>query len=298
MTPRFKSRRRDGIGGFRLTGSIRVKREGKRAYVRLPRIGRVRLSEPDRLPEGALAQVSVREKAGHWYVSAQVPAAVTTKYAGRQRRAAPEGVDLGVSALVTLSDGSKVPAPKHLRASLRKLRRLEREKSRRRLGSKNRQKTVARLARAHERVANQRRDMLHKLTTMLATTRAGIVIEDLNAQGMSKNHALALSVLDAGFYELRRQLQYKCEWHGCGLELAPRYYPSTQTCSDCGLVKTGNDQLSLSQRVFRCHGCGLVLDRDENAARVLASLYGSKHTLKARRRELRGDAKRLWSGKR
>jgi putative transposase len=120
--------------------------------------------------------------------------------------------------------------------------------------------------------------VLHKLTTTLATTRSAIVIEDLNVKGMSQNHALALSVMDAGFGEFRRQLEYKCCWYGCGLELAPRFYPSTQTCSACGLIKTGDARLGLAQRTFHCAGCGLVIDRDQNAARVLARLYGTEHT--------------------
>jgi putative transposase len=196
----------------------------------------------------------------------------------RPRQAEPEGVDLGLSALATLADGTKVPATRSRRNAQRKLRRLEREKSRRQRGSRNRAKTCARIARLHERVSSQRLDALHKLTTMLATTRSAIVIEDLNVKGMSQNHALALSVMDAGFGEFRRQLEYKCCWYGCGLELAPRFYPSTQTCSACGLIKTGDERLGLAQRTFHCAGCGLVLDRDQNAARVLARLYGTECT--------------------
>jgi len=129
----------------------------------------------------------------------------------------------------------------------------------------------------HERVGNQRKDATHKLTTMLASSNSRIVIEDLNVLGMTKNHSLALSLSDAALGEIRRQLTYKCEWYGTGLELAPRFFPSTQTCSGCGLVKTGDDKLTLSDRTFHCDGpggCGLMLDRDTNAARTLASLSG------------------------
>jgi putative transposase len=114
---------------------------------------------------------------------------------------------------------------------------------------------------------------------------------------MSQNHALAFSVMDAGFGEFRRQLEYKCCWYGCGLELAPRFYPSTQTCSVCGLVKTGDDKLGLAQRTFRCAGCGLVLDRDRNAARVLARLYETEHTLKVVAASCAETENALWSGK-
>jgi putative transposase len=276
--PRFKSRVRDGVGGFRLTGVIRVEVADGRAYIQLPRIGRVRLRESDRFPSGSLSQVTVRERAGHWYVSTQIPAVVRADLGQRPRQVEPEGVDLGLSVLATFADGTKIPATRSRRNAQRKLRRLEREKSRRQRGSRNRARTCARIARLHEHVSNQRLDVLHKLTTTLATTRSAIVIEDLNVKGMSQNHALAFSVMDAGFGEFRRQLEYKCCWYGCGLELAPRFYPSTQTCSVCGLVKTGDDKLGLAQRTFRCAGCGLVLDRDQNAARVLARLYGTECT--------------------
>jgi putative transposase len=278
--PQFKSRVRNGVGGFRLTGAVRVEREDGRAYIHLPRIGRVRLRESDRFPVSRLAQVTVRERAGHWYVSAHFPAVVRADLGRRPRQAEPEGVDLGLTALATFADGTKIPATRSLRNAQRKLRRREREKSRRQRGSRNRAKTCAVITRLHERVSNQRLDTLHKLTTTLATTRSAIVIEDLNVRGMSQNHALALSVMDAGFGEFRRQLEYKCCWYGCGLELAPRFYPSTQTCSACGLVKTGDEKLGLAQRTFHCAGCGLVLDRDQNAARVLARLYGTEHTEK------------------
>jgi putative transposase len=118
------------------------------------------------------------------------------------------------------------------------------------------------------------------LTTKLATTRSGIVIEGLNAQDMGKNHILASSVRDAAFGMFREMLTYKCDWYGCGLEVAPRFFPSTQTCSECGTVKTGTDKLTLSQRTFRCDACGFTLGRDVIAARVLAAMYGSEVTIK------------------
>ena len=329
--PKFRSRQRDGIGSFRLTGAIRVEyveTTGKKpsgrnkrthqAFIYLPRIGRVRLREADRFPEGALTQVTVTEHAGHWYVSAQMPAAIKTKYAKRERNLMPVGGDLGLKSWMVLSDGTTYESPKALRGAQRKLRRLEREKSRRERGSQNRAKTRKKLQRVHAHVAYQRADAIHKMTTSMATTNTRLVIEDVNAAGMSKNHALAQAIIDAAFAEIRRQLTYKCEWYGCGLELAPRFYPSTQTCSGCGLVKTAdegpNPKLTLKERVYRCEGpggCGLVLDRDENAALVLAALSGTEHvrTLVAVpvpnaavvvvnlwSLPLRGDLKRLWSG--
>ena len=125
------------------------------------------------------------------------------------------------------------------------------------------------LARAHARVSNLRRDGLHKLTTRLATTYGTVVVEDLNVAGMLRNRRLARHIADAGFAELRRQLAYKTSWNGGRLNVADRWYPSSKTCSGCGAVKT---KLALSEREYECEACGLVIDRDLNAARNLAAL--------------------------
>jgi putative transposase len=125
------------------------------------------------------------------------------------------------------------------------------------------------LARAHARVARLRADAVGKLTTTLARTYGTIVVEDLNVAGMLRNPKLARHLAGASFGEIRRQLGYKTGWHGGRLVVADRWYPSSKTCSACGTVKT---KLSLSVRMFTCEHCGLVLDRDVNAARNLAAL--------------------------
>jgi putative transposase len=121
----------------------------------------------------------------------------------------------------------------------------------------------------HHRVANRRRDGLHKLTTHLAREYGTVVLEDLFVAGMLRNRKLARQIQDAGFGEIRRQLTYKTEWNCGRLMLADRWFPSSKTCSDCGVVKA---KLRLSERTFACTACGLVLDRDHNAARNLAAL--------------------------
>jgi putative transposase len=275
--PNFKSRKRSN-SGFRVVQHIYVERKGGATFIRLPRIGSVALYENDRLPIGPLVQATVKEHAGRWYVCVNVPVRVRVELGQRSRQRKPEGIDLGLTALATFSDGTKAESPEFLRQSLRKMRRLQRERDRRLLGSANRTKTNAQIARLYERTTNQRKDFLHKLTTTLATTHLAIVVEDLNVEGMSKNHALALGIQDAGWGEFRRQLEYKCDWYGCGLEAVPRFFPSTQTCSECGVVKTGADKLTLKQRTFHCDACRFTLDRDTNAARVLAGVYGSEIT--------------------
>jgi len=145
-------------------------------------------------------------------------------------------------------------------------------------------KTQARIARLHTAVTNARRDGLHKLTTRLVREHGTIVIENLNVAGMLRNRRLARHVAGVGWGELRRQIEYKTSWAGGRVVVADRWYPSSKTCSACGVVKA---KLRLSERTFRCDQCDFVLDRDLNAARNLAQLVdevSGRHVLP----ELRG----------
>ena len=145
----------------------------------------------------------------------------------------------------------------------KKLKRLQKVVSRRQKGSANYQKAVQQLAKVHARVANIRKNAVHQATTWLARTKSVIVLEDLNVSGMMQNHHLAQSIADVGLYEFRRQLEYKGKWYGCEIYLADRFFPSSKQCSRCGTVK---DSLGLGQRTYNCENCGLVIDRDWNAA--------------------------------
>ncbi|MDF5757712.1 RNA-guided endonuclease TnpB family protein [Spongiactinospora sp. TRM90649] len=136
-------------------------------------------------------------------------------------------------------------------------------------------KAANRLGRAHARVGNLRRDGLHKLTTRLASEHGTVVVEDLNVAGMLTGRRLARHIADAGFAEIRRQLAYKTAWNGGRMVVADRWYPSSKTCSGCGLVKA---KLALSEREYPCETCGLVMDRDVNAARNLAALAAQLDT--------------------
>jgi len=178
---------------------------------------------------------------------------------------------LGIKALAVLSTGEPVPNPRHLNKALTALRTASRTLSRRvgpdrRTGQRPsaRWETARRdLTRIHTRVANLRQDAIHKLTTDLATTYGTVVVEDLNVSGMLKNHKLARHIADASFGEIRRQLDYKTGWNDGRLAVADRWFPSSKTCSGCGTVKP---KLGLADRVFTCDACGLVIDRDLNAA--------------------------------
>jgi putative transposase len=259
--PQRKTKKR-GLGSFRLTGSIVVLPDA----IRLPRLGRLRLKERGYLPTRAtIRSATVSERGGHWYVSVLVQ----KEHNIPANRGPVVGVDLGVKTLATLSDGTSEPNPRHLRSCLKKLKRLQRAVSRKPKGSRNRTKAVRRLASLHHKIANQRANTLHHLTSRLAKTKSVVVIEDLNVAGMLKNHHLAQAIGDVGFYEFRRQLAYKAAWYGCRVLVASRWEPSSKTCSGCDWV---DEDLTLADRTFRCEQCGQVVDRDLNAAINLAKL--------------------------
>jgi putative transposase len=263
--PQVKTKKK-GLGSFRLTGRIVV---SDKAIV-LPRLGRLRLKEREYLPTGdvTILSATVSEQAGHWYVSVQV----------EEEQVVPEntrpgvGIDLGVKHLATLSDGTVIPNPRHLTRRLKKLKRLQRVVSRRQKGGKNRKKAVQKLAKLHRQIRHQRRNTLHQVTTRLAKTKSVLVIEDLNVSGMLKNHRLAQAIGDVGFYEFKRQLLYRASWYGSRVILADQWEPSSKRCSSCGWIDA---DLTLSDRVYHCQQCGLVLDRDLNAAINLEQLAGS-----------------------
>ncbi|MGH7910113.1 MAG: IS607 family element RNA-guided endonuclease TnpB [Candidatus Dormibacteraceae bacterium] len=273
MFPRFRKKGDHDSCRF-TTGALRVEDE---RHVVLPRLGRLRTWEDTSsllrpLSTGArILSATVSREADRWYVSFTVEVAERGD-APTAPDGAAVGVDLGLHALAVLSTGEVVEGPKALERNLRKLQRLSRAHSRRKKGSANRHRAAQKLARCHARIRHLRQDHLHKLTTRLAKSHGKVVVEDLNVQGMLRNHRLARSIADAGWYEFRRQLIYKTEWYGSELVVAPRFLPSTQLCSDCG-ERTGPRGLEkLEVRRWACRACGCVHERDENAALVLAGI--------------------------
>ena len=178
------------------------------------------------------------------------------------------GIDAGVKDLMIRSDGAKVPNHRFLKKAERKLKREQRKLSRRKKGSANWKKQKRKVALVHERVANQRKDALHKATTQAVRDSQAIAVEDLNVNGMVKNHHLAKAVSDASMSEMIRQLQYKCDWYGRDFVKIDRWFPSSKTCSECGCVF---DDLTLNMREWTCPECGAHHDRDINAAKNIAT---------------------------
>ncbi len=278
--PRFRGRRaalscRFTTGAFGLV-------DVDRRHVRLPRIGVVRTHESTRklarhVERGTarIRSATVSLRSGRWFVSFSVE--ITRDDPAPARPDGVVGVDLGVKSPAVLSTGEVVPNPKHLDVALRELRRPQRQAARRcgpdrrtqRKPSNRWRQTQARIVKLHRRVVSARRDGLHKLTTRLVRTFGTIVVEDLNVAGMLANRRLARHVAGVGMGELRRQIEYKATWSGVRVHVADRWFPSSKTCSACHAVKA---KLRLSDRTYHCDKCGLVLDRDLNAARNLATL--------------------------
>ena len=284
--PRFKSRRKARMSIRFTTGALRCERR----HAVLPRVGRIKLHEDGArltsLIEAGNVRImsaAVRFERGRWFVSFTTDAEVNR--AAAVAPGAVVGVDLGIKTLAVLSTGEVIPNPRHLDSALREVRRLARRVCRRRgpdrrtgqQPSNRWQRASSALAETQGRVADQRRDYQHKLTTALAREYGTIVVEDLNVAGMVKNKRLARRIAGCGFAEIRRQLAYKTAWHGGTLIVADRWFASSKTCSDCGAVRA---KRLLSERTYVCVACGLVVDRDENAALNLAE-YG--------RRELAGS---------
>jgi putative transposase len=289
--PVFKKKGRCGDSFYVANDKLRL--DGMTAV--LPKVGRVGLCETLRWA-GRIMGASVSREADHWFLSVQVdvPEQVT-----RRRRSGDgiTGVDLGVSAAATLSSGEKIAAPRPLKAAMRRLRirsrrqsrKLEAAKARVKISgpipkgtrlpaSKNRIKDARALARLHARIARVRADFMHKLTTRLCRENQTVVIEDLNVSGMLANARLARAIADVGFYEFRRQLQYKATRYGTALVLADRWYPSSKLCSSCG---ERNGKLTLGERSWTCAACGAQHDRDINAAINLQRLATGTFTVQS-----------------
>jgi putative transposase len=179
------------------------------------------------------------------------------------------GLDLGVTSLVALSDGEKIVNPACFKAKLAKLRRVQKALSRKQKGSSNRHKARLKVARVHQKIADARKDFLHKLTTRLVRENQTIAVEDLAVKNMVKNRKLALSISNASWGELVRQLEYKCDWYGRTLVKIERWFPSSKRCGNCGHIV---EKMPLNIREWECPKCGTKHDRDLNAAKnILAA---------------------------
>lgn len=230
--------------------------------IQIPKLKQVkcRISRP---VEGRILSATVsRTASGKYYVS--LCCQLEQDLPKLSSTGAVVGLDMGIKSFAVSSDGVEYPNPKYLRQSEKKLARLQRQLSRKTKGSANWEKARIQVARLHEHIANQRRDMQHKLSTEIVRQNDVICIEDLAPKNMVRNHKLAKSISDAAWSEFRRQLTYKAEWYGKQLITVDRFYPSSQLCSRCGAKWEGTKNLAV--RKWTCPYCNADLERDTNAA--------------------------------
>lgn len=259
--PKFK--KKDVRDSFSLRESTKFDVEGRE--LRLEKLkSKIALRQKLRF-SGKTKQVTVSKRAGKYFASILVE---TDDYDPKSPQKDVVGVDFGIKSLAVLSNGEEIPANQALKRNLGKLKKLQRSLSRKKKGSNRRAKAKLKIAKLHLRISQQRQAMLHLLSDKLTKEYKVVVIEDLNVSGMLKNRHLARAVADAGFHELRRQIEYKAKWRAGSVVIANQWFPSSKTCHQCGQVH----DMPLSQRQMVCD-CGLNMDRDLNAAKNL-ELYG------------------------
>jgi len=259
--PKFK--KKEVKDSFRLNGTIKFKGRS----IQLPRIGRIRIKEKRvNYVKGRILSATVKRRANRWFVSITVEVDIPDPIPLQKKSV---GVDLGIKTLATLSDGISFSNPRVLESRIRKLKKLSRDFSRKKKGSKKRKKAKLKLAKMYLTTFNMRQDILHKITTYLAKNHGKIVIEDLAVSGLMMNRSLARAIADVGWYKFRRLLEYKCKWYGSELIVVSRNFPSSKKCSSCGHTMK---EIALSEREYACENCGVRIDRDLNAALNLVAV--------------------------
>lgn len=257
-------RKKGNTDRFSITND-KFKVEGKK--IRIPVLGWVRMRESVRF-NGKIMSATVSRYSNRWYVSILVEI-VPRDSTGSAENQGAVGVDLGITALATLSTGEVIAGPRSLKRSLSKLQRADRNLSRKQKGSANREKARRKLAKVHARICNLRNEAHHCLSTSLCRRFSLIGLENLNVRGLVKNRSLSRAISDAGWYALRMQIEYKAAMHGGMVHIASRFFASSKICSNCGEKRKS---LSLSIREWTCENCGEKHDRDINAAKNLRNL--------------------------
>ena len=257
--PKFKSKK--NMHKSYKTKNVDMRIKVYERHIKLPKLGLVRAAI-SKVVEGRILNATISQSpSGKYFVSLCCTDVSICKYS---YTGAKVGLDLGITTLLITSDGVEYSNRKHLKQSEMKLAKLQRQLSRKQIGSNNRNKARVKVARLQEKIANKRMDVLHKLSTQLVKDYDVICVEDLAVKNMIRNHNLAKSISDASWGELNRQLRYKCEWQNKEYVKINRAFASSQICNNCGYKNS--DVKDLSVRLWKCPECESLLNRDENAA--------------------------------
>lgn len=236
-------------------------------YIKVPKLKSMIKIKQHREFDGVIKSCTISQvPSGKYYISLLVDTEIT-KLPETNKKV---GVDLGIKEFAITSDGDFFSNPKNLKKSEKRLAKLQKDLSRKEKLSKSRKKARIKVAKLHEKIANQRKDMLQKVSTQLINENQVIVIEDLKVSNMIKNHKLAKSIADVSWSEFRRMLEYKAKWYGRKIIIAPSNYASSQLCSNCG--NQSSQTKDLACRTYICPICGMIMDRDINASKNLLKL--------------------------